>query len=81
MFKLIKIVIAILIAMCSSVFVMGTTFTAIQIVEAMRISGEISTALAYTIGGLSGVSLVFVCGTIFAILIITIIKIIKNKVW
>lgn len=79
MSKLIKKAIAIVLAMCSFLFVVDTAVTAIKVVEAMRISGEISTALAYTIGGLSGVSVVLLCGAIFAILIIAIDKINKNK--
>lgn len=79
MSKLIKKAIAIVLAICSFLFVVDTTVTAIKIVEAMRISGEISTALACTIGGLSGVSVVLLCGAIFAILIIAINKINNNK--
>lgn len=79
MSKLIKKAIAVVLAICSFLFVVDTTITAITFVEAMRISGEISTALACTIGGLSGVSLVLLCGAIFAILIIVIDKINNNK--
>ena len=79
MSKLIKKAIAALLAVCSFLFVVNTTVTVIKIVEAMRISGEISTALACTIGGLSGVSLVLLCGAIFAILLIAIDKINNNK--
>lgn len=79
MSKLIKKAIATVLAICSFLFVVDTTVTAIKVVEAMRISGEISTALAYTIGGLSRVSVVLVCGAILAILIIAINKINNNK--
>ena len=79
MSKLIKKAIAIVLAICSFLFVVDTTVTAIKVIEAMRISGEISTALACTIGGLSGAFVVLLCGAIFAILIIAIDKINNNK--
>lgn len=79
MSKLIKKAIAIVLAIYSLFLVVDTAVTAIKVFEAMRISGEISTALACTIGGLSGVSVVFLCGAIFAILIIAIDKINNNK--
>ena len=79
MSKLIKKAIAIVLAVCSFLFVMDTAVAGIKVVETMRISGEISSALAYTIGGLSGASVVLLCGAIFAILIIAINKINNNK--
>ena len=79
MSKLIKKAIAIVLAVLSLFVVVDTAVTAIKVFEAMRISGEISTALAYTIGGLSGISVVLICGAIFAILILTIDKINNNK--
>lgn len=78
MSKLIKKAIAIVLAIWSLFIVVDTAVTAIKVFEAMRISGEISTALACTIGGLSGVSVVLVCGAILAILIIAINKINNN---
>lgn len=79
MSKLIKKAIAVILAVCSFLFVVDTTVTAIKVVETIRISGEISTALACTIGGLSGISLVLLCGAIFAILLIALNKINNNK--
>lgn len=79
MSKLIKKAIAIVLAVCSFLFVVDTTITAITFVETMRISGEISTALACIIGGLSGISLVLLCGVIFTILTIAIDRINNNK--
>ena len=79
MSKLIKKAISVVLAMCSFLFVMDTTVTSIKVLEAMRISGEISNVLACTTGLFYGVSVVLVCGAILAILIIAIDKINNNK--
>lgn len=79
MSKLIKKAIAVVLSMCSFLFVMDTAVTSIKVIEAMRISGEISNALSCTIGLFYGVSIVLVCVTIFAFLIVAIDRINNNK--
>lgn len=79
MSKLIKKAIAVVLAMCSFLFVMDTTVTSIKVIETMRIAGEISNVLAYTTGLFYGVSVVLVCGAILAFLLVAIEKIGKSK--
>ena len=79
MSKLIKKAIAALLAVCSFLFVMDTTVTSIKVLEAMRISGEISNVLACTTGLFYGVSVVLVFVAIFTILLIAIDRINNNK--
>lgn len=79
MSKLIKKAIAVVLAMCSFLFVMDTTVTAIKVVETMRIAGEITNVIACAKGMFYGVSVVLVCGAILAFLMVAIDRINNNK--